>query len=71
VGQVAKDFAHKYIKPHVMEWDETQHFPKDVLQEMGKLGLMGIFVPEKYSRSPPVFLTFFASASAQLTAARK
>lgn len=51
VAQVAKDFAHKHIKPHVMEWDETQHFPKDVLQEMGKLGLMGMFVPEEYGGS--------------------
>ncbi|MEJ8841019.1 acyl-CoA dehydrogenase family protein [Lacibacter sp. H375] len=51
VAQVAKDFAHKHIKPHVMEWDETQHFPKDVLQEMGKLGLMGMFVPEQYGGS--------------------
>jgi alkylation response protein AidB-like acyl-CoA dehydrogenase len=51
VAQVAKDFALKHIKPHVMEWDETQHFPKDVLQEMGKLGLMGIFVPEEYGGS--------------------
>jgi alkylation response protein AidB-like acyl-CoA dehydrogenase len=51
VAQVAKDFAHKHIKPHVMEWDETQHFPKDVLQEMGRLGLMGIFVPEQYGGS--------------------
>lgn len=51
VAQLAKDFAHKHIKPHVMEWDESQHFPKDVLQEMGKLGLMGIFVPEEYGGS--------------------
>lgn len=51
VADVARDFAQKYIKPHVMEWDETQHFPKDVLQEMGKLGLMGIFVPEQYGGS--------------------
>jgi alkylation response protein AidB-like acyl-CoA dehydrogenase len=51
VAQVAKDFAHKHIKPHVMEWDEIQHFPKDVLQEMGKLGLMGMFVPEQYGGS--------------------
>ncbi|MBP6687389.1 MAG: acyl-CoA dehydrogenase family protein [Lacibacter sp.] len=51
VAQVAKDFAHKHIRPHVMEWDEVQHFPKDVLQEMGKLGLMGIFVPEQYGGS--------------------
>ena len=51
VAQVAKDFAHKHIKPHVMEWDETQHFPIDVMKEMGKLGLLGIFVPEQYGGS--------------------
>lgn len=51
VAQVAKDFAHKHILPHVMEWDESQHFPKDVLQKMGKLGMMGIFVPEEYGGS--------------------
>ena len=51
VAQVAKDFANKHIKPSVMEWDETQHFPKEVMQEMGKLGLMGIFVPEQYGGS--------------------
>lgn len=51
VAQVARDFAQKHILPHVMEWDESQHFPKDVLQEMGKLGMMGIFVPEEYGGS--------------------
>ena len=27
----AKDFALQYIKPYVMDWDESQHFPKEVL----------------------------------------
>ena len=48
VAQTARDFAQQYIKPHVMEWDESQTFPVDVFKEMGKLGLMGIFVPEEY-----------------------
>ncbi|MFZ1799337.1 MAG: acyl-CoA dehydrogenase family protein [Chitinophagaceae bacterium] len=48
VAATAKDFAEKHIRPHVMEWDETQEFPKHVFHEMGKLGLMGILVPEKY-----------------------
>ena len=48
VAQTAKDFAHQYIKPHVMEWDETQEFPLQVFKEMGKLGMMGVFVPEQY-----------------------
>lgn len=32
-----------------MKWDEEQHFPKDVLQEMGKLGFLGVLVPIKYN----------------------
>ena len=51
VGQVARDFSKKHIAPNVMEWDESQYFPKEVMQEMGKLGLMGIFIPEKYGGS--------------------
>jgi alkylation response protein AidB-like acyl-CoA dehydrogenase len=48
VAQTAKDFAQQYILPHVMEWDESQEFPVAVFKEMGKLGLMGVLVPEQY-----------------------
>jgi alkylation response protein AidB-like acyl-CoA dehydrogenase len=48
VAQMAKDFAEKHIRPHVMEWDEAQIFPKATMQEMGKLGLLGVLVPEQY-----------------------
>lgn len=51
VAGTAKEFAEKYIKPHVMEWDESQHFPVEAFKEMGKLGLMGVLVPEKYGGS--------------------
>lgn len=44
----ARDFALQYIKPHVMEWDESQHFPAEIMRAMGKLGLMGVVVPEEY-----------------------
>lgn len=47
-AQTARDFARQYIKPHVMEWDESQQFPVHIFKEMGKLGMMGVFVPEKY-----------------------
>ena len=30
VAQLARDFAQKHIRPHVMEWDESQHFPKEI-----------------------------------------
>ncbi|WP_315820454.1 acyl-CoA dehydrogenase family protein [Paraflavitalea speifideaquila] len=48
VAQTARDFAQQHIKPYVMNWDESQEFPIQVFREMGKLGLMGVMVPEKY-----------------------
>ncbi len=51
VAQTARDFALQYIKPHVMEWDETQEFPVHIFKELGKLGLMGVLVPEEYGGS--------------------
>lgn len=48
VRQSAKDFAEKNIQPHVMEWDESQHFPVPLFKEMGALGFMGVLVPEAY-----------------------
>lgn len=48
VAQIARDFAQQHIKPHVMEWDESQEFPVHVFKEMGKLGMMGVLVPEQY-----------------------
>lgn len=51
VAQTAKEFANQFIKPNVMLWDEKQEFPVQVFKELGKLGLMGILVPEEYGGS--------------------
>jgi alkylation response protein AidB-like acyl-CoA dehydrogenase len=51
VAASARDFAEQYIRPHIMEWDEPQTFPVEVFKEMGKLGLMGMLVPEQYGGS--------------------
>ena len=48
VAETTRDFARQYIRPHVMEWDESQEFPIHVFKKMGELGLMGVFVPEQY-----------------------
>jgi alkylation response protein AidB-like acyl-CoA dehydrogenase len=48
VAETARDFANQHIRPYVMKWDETQEFPMEVFKGMGKLGLMGVLVPEKY-----------------------
>jgi alkylation response protein AidB-like acyl-CoA dehydrogenase len=46
VAASARDFANQHILPHVMEWDESQHFPRELFTELGKMGFMGILMPE-------------------------
>jgi len=51
IRQAAKDFAAKYIKPYVMDWDESQHFPVELFKKMGEQGFMGVLVPVEYGGS--------------------
>lgn len=51
VAQTARDFAQQQIRPHVMSWDESQDFPRQLFRDMGQLGLMGVLVPEQYGGS--------------------
>lgn len=60
VAAVARDFAAQHIRPFVMEWDESQEFPVHVFREMGKLGLMGILVPEQYGGSGLSYVEYVA-----------
>jgi alkylation response protein AidB-like acyl-CoA dehydrogenase len=48
VAESARDFAEKYIRPHVMEWDEAQHFPVDLMRRAGAHGFLGVLIPETY-----------------------
>ena len=43
-----RDFAEKEIAPHAAQWDRDHHFPVDVVQKMGELGLFGLNAPEQY-----------------------
>ncbi len=46
--RTVRDFAEKEIAPQAAEWDRTHHFPVDVVQKMGDLGLFGLTAPEEY-----------------------
>ncbi|HRH44224.1 MAG TPA: acyl-CoA dehydrogenase family protein [Pyrinomonadaceae bacterium] len=46
-----REFAESEIKPHVMEWDETQHFPDELRPKLAELGLLGVIFPEQYGGS--------------------
>jgi alkylation response protein AidB-like acyl-CoA dehydrogenase len=43
-----REFATAEIAPHVMEWDENQIFPLEVVKKLGQLGYMGAIFPEQY-----------------------
>ncbi|MBD99581.1 MAG: acyl-CoA dehydrogenase [Verrucomicrobia bacterium] len=48
---MVRDMAEKHIRPHVMEWDESQVFPIDLFKTLGEAGLMGVLVPTEYGGS--------------------
>lgn len=48
VRESARQFARDFIKPHVMDWDERQHFPVELFKKLGEYGFMGAIVPEQY-----------------------
>jgi alkylation response protein AidB-like acyl-CoA dehydrogenase len=46
-----REFAEAEMRPHVMEWDESQHFPMDVFKELGRMGVLGAIFPESLGGS--------------------
>ena len=56
--QLFKDFAETEVKPMAQEVDETEHFPMDNVQKMGKYGFMGIPVPKEYGGQGCDILTY-------------
>jgi alkylation response protein AidB-like acyl-CoA dehydrogenase len=46
--RAVREFAETEIRPHVMEWDDAQHFPMELLPKLASLGLMGIVYDERY-----------------------
>ena len=51
IQDLALDFAKEQIAPHALEWDETGHFPVDVIRQTAELGMGAIYVPEDHGGS--------------------
>ena len=43
-----RDFAEKEVKPLAQEVDETEHFPRETVEKMAKVGFLGIPIPKEY-----------------------
>jgi len=48
IKRIAREFAENEIRPHVMEWDEQQIFPRATLGQLAELGFMGVVIPAEY-----------------------
>jgi alkylation response protein AidB-like acyl-CoA dehydrogenase len=46
--RMVREFAEGEIAPHVMDLDERQEFPYEIMEKAGELGILGILFPEKY-----------------------
>ncbi len=47
IRDLARDFAETELKPHRLEWDESQEFPRDAFRKMGELGFLGTLMPSE------------------------
>jgi alkylation response protein AidB-like acyl-CoA dehydrogenase len=63
VAETAREFANQFIRPNVITWDEKQEFPVEVFKGLGRLGLMGVLVPEKYGGSGLTYFEYVAVVS--------
>ncbi|PIC98171.1 acyl-CoA dehydrogenase [Sporosarcina sp. P29] len=55
--QMVRDFAKNEIEPWIPRMEDGE-FPRELLEKMGELGLMGITAPEQYGGSEMDFLSY-------------
>jgi alkylation response protein AidB-like acyl-CoA dehydrogenase len=48
---MVRDFCVREVKPHATEWDRDERFPREVVEQLGELGLLGMAVPEELGGS--------------------
>jgi glutaryl-CoA dehydrogenase (non-decarboxylating) len=58
VRAMARDFAQREILPNVQQWEKEARYPKDIVKKMGELGMLGIFVPERYGGAGLDYLSY-------------
>jgi len=51
VVETARDFARNEIAPHAAEWDRSGHFPRETVDALGRLGFLGMLIPEEWGGS--------------------
>jgi len=55
---LAREFARDEIEPHAAQWDRDHGFPRDLLDRLGGVGLLGVCVPEEHAGGGADFLSY-------------
>ena len=58
IRDMARAFAAEQITPFAAEWEDKAYFPSEVFKAMGKLGLMGMTVPEEWGGAGLDYVTY-------------
>lgn len=58
IRDMARDFAQEQLAPYAPEWDKNSTFPKDALQQMGELGMLGMIMPEEYDGAAADYISY-------------
>jgi alkylation response protein AidB-like acyl-CoA dehydrogenase len=58
IKNTVRDFAEKTIRPVIMDFDESQEFPMEIMKQLGALGFLGILVPEEYGGAGLSYIDF-------------
>ncbi|HEV2062627.1 MAG TPA: acyl-CoA dehydrogenase family protein [Solirubrobacteraceae bacterium] len=58
IRSLARRFADEVVAPRAAEWDREHRFPKEVFEQLGELGLMGVCVPERYAGAGADYLSY-------------
>ncbi|NCS89467.1 MAG: acyl-CoA dehydrogenase [Ignavibacteria bacterium CG2_30_36_16] len=58
IRDTIRDFAEKQIRPVIMEYDEAQKFPMELMQKLGELGFLGMLVKEEYGGAGLGYIEF-------------
>ena len=48
IRDTVRQFMETEIRPHVRDWERTDHFPLDAIQKLGALGCCGMLMPEEW-----------------------
>lgn len=58
IRDMARSFAEEKLAPHAAEWEEKGEIPREILREMGELGLMGMTVPEEWGGAGADYVSY-------------